>query len=279
MEERKKVTVLTLRKMKQEGKKVVYLTSYDYPFAYLADQAGVDIILVGDSLGMTVYGYKSTLPVTIDDMVKHTSAVCRAVKYAFVIGDMPFMSYQPSDRDAIINAGRLIAETGCDAVKCEGGKRIASRIKAITDSGILVQGHIGLTPQSLGPLGGFKVQGKTKESIDKLIEDAVVLEESGVFSIVLEAMLPETAAEIGKHVKIPLYGIGAGDRVDGQVAVIHDILGLFQGFKPKFVKRYLEGGTLIKNAISSYCSEVRKGEFPKPEHFYNVNKKTSLPKE
>lgn len=270
--ERKKITVLTLRKMKEENRKATYITSYDYPFAFIADRVGLDMILVGDSLGMTTLGYKTTLPVTMEDMIRHASAVRRAVKYAFVIGDMPYMSYQPSDRDAIINASRFISEAGCDAVKCEGGRRVASRVKAMVDAGILVQGHIGLTPQNMAQLGGYKVQGRTKEGYEELLKDALALQEAGAFSILLEAMPSETAEKIKKRLKIPVYGIGAGDKVDGQLVIIHDLVGLFEEFKPKFVKRYCEAGKMIENALLQYCREVRSGTFPSKEHFYELSK-------
>jgi len=267
---RKKISLLTLLKMRDEKKKAVYLTSYDYPLALLADRAGVDIILVGDSLGMTTLGYTDTLKVTMDDMVRHASAVTRAVKTAFVIGDMPFMSYQPSDREAIVNAGRLIGEAGCDAVKCEGGKRVADRVRAMVNAGILVQGHIGLTPQNAAQMGGYRVQGKTKKSYQTLLEDALALENAGAFSILLEAMPPEVASKIKKQLKIPVYGIGAGNKLDGQLVIIHDMIGMFEQFTPKFVKRYVNAGEIIEKAILQYCQEVRKGTFPAKEHFYEM---------
>ena len=266
---------MTLRKMKADGKKAVYLTAYDFPFARLADRAGVDMILVGDSLGMTTLGYKTTLPVTMEDMIRHASAVVRGVKHAFVVGDMPYMSYQPSDRDAVINAGRFIAESGCDAVKCEGGRRVESRIRAMSDAGILVMGHLGLTPQNLGQLGGYRVQGKTKHSYEELLADARSIEKAGAFAILLEAMPAETAEKIKKHITIPVYGIGAGDKVDGQLVIIHDILGLFEEFTPKFVKRYCEAGKLIESAIDTYCKEVRTGKFPTKEYFYEMSTEKS----
>ena len=267
-EVKRKVTLLNLFQMKREGKKVVYITAYDYPLALLADKAGVDMILVGDSLGMTTLGYKNTLPVTMEDMIRHSMAVSRAVKRSFVIGDMPYMSYQPSDRDAVINAGRFISEAGCDAVKCEGGKRVSSRVKAMVDAGIVVMGHLGLTPQNMAQLGGFRVQGKTMDSYKILLEDAIALQDAGASFILLEAMPPETAEKIREHLSIPIYGIGAGDKVDGQLVIVHDIIGLFDQFTPKFIKRYCEAGKLIETAIKQYCSEVRSGEFPQKEHFY-----------
>lgn len=268
-----KVTIHTLQKLKKENKKAVYITAYDYPFARLADRANVDIILVGDSLGMTTLGYKTTLPVTMTDMISHTAAVTRAVKNAFVIGDMPYMSYQTSDRDAVINAGRLMSEGGCEAVKCEGGKRVFSRIKAIVDAGIPVQGHIGLTPQNMSQQGGYKVQGKTEQEYKLLLEDALALQKAGAFSILLEAMPPSTAKRIKDKLKIPAYGIGAGDKVDGQLVIIHDILGLFEEFTPKFVKRYNDVGKIIEESIEQYAKDVRNLKFPTKEHFYELSKK------
>ncbi len=276
--ERKKITVLTLQKMKAQGEKAVYITAYDFPLARLADRAGVDMILVGDSLGMTTLGYKTTLPVTMDDMIRHASAVTRGAKNAFVIGDLPYMSYQPSDRDAIINAGRFISEAGCDAVKCEGGRRIASRIRAMVDAGILVMGHLGLTPQNMGQLGGYRVQGKTEKDYEVLLKDALAIQEAGAFSLLLEAMPVKTAERIKNKLSIPVYGIGAGNKVDGQLVIIHDILGLFEEFTPKFIKRYCNAGALIEEAIATYTQEVRTGKFPTKEHFYDMAiNKQSLP--
>jgi 3-methyl-2-oxobutanoate hydroxymethyltransferase len=264
----KKTTLLTLRALKARGEKAVFVTAYDFPLAGLAEKAGADMILVGDSLGMTTLGYSNTLPVTMDDMVRHASAVTRAAKRAFVVGDLPFLSYQPSDRDAILNAGRLIAEAGCDAVKCEGGRRVAARVRAMTDAGIVVMGHLGLTPQNSAQLGGYRVQGKTPEAARELIDDALALEEAGAALLLLEAMPPETAAAVRDAVTIPVYGIGAGDRVDGQLVIIHDLIGLFEPFTPKFAKRYCEAGRLIEKALTDYCADVRSGAFPGPEHFY-----------
>lgn len=270
-ESRKKVNIVTLRTMKERGQKAVYLTAYDYPFARLADRAGVDMVLVGDSLAMTTLGHKTTLPVTMDEMISHAKAVTRAVQYAFVIGDMPFLSYQASDRDAVLNAGRFVAEAGCDAIKLEGGRRVAQRVKAIVDAGIVVQGHLGLTPQNLAQFGGYRIQGKTQKGFEELLEDALALQAAGASSILLEAMPPSTAAAIRDRLSIPIYGIGAGDKVDGQLVIIHDILGLFEQFTPKFIKRYLEGGQIICDALRRYCDEVRSGAFPGPEHFYEAD--------
>lgn len=268
-EAQKRLGLLDIQGLKHKGEKAVFITAYDYPLAMLADKAGVDMILVGDSLGMTTLGYKTTLPVTMSDMIRHSMAVRRAAQRAYVIGDMPYMSYQPSDRDAVINAGRFIAEAGCDAVKCEGGRRVIARVKAMVDAGITVMGHLGLTPQNMGQLGGFRVQGKTFDAYQQLLDDAFALEEAGASFILLEAMPPETAAKVREQLTIPAYGIGAGPDVDGQLVIIHDILGLFEQFTPKFIKRYCEAGQMIEKAISAYAHEVRTCEFPKAEHCYS----------
>jgi 3-methyl-2-oxobutanoate hydroxymethyltransferase len=267
---RKKVNLLTLFAKKRKEEQVVYITAYDYPLALLADRAGVDMILVGDSLGMTTLGYETTIPVTMDDMIRHSQAVTRANKYAFVVGDMPYMSYQVSDESAIRNAGRFIQEANCDAVKCEGGRRVASRIRAMVDSGTVVMGHLGLTPQNMAQFGGYKVQGKTKESFDALLDDAKAIEDAGASFLLLEAIPSETAGKIKEALSIPVYGIGAGDQMDGQLVIIHDMIGLFEQFQPKFVKRYCEAGSLISLALRAYCDDVRQGRFPKPEHFYDI---------
>lgn len=269
-EERKKVTLHTLARMKVEGKRAAYLTAYDYPFALLADQAGADLILIGDSLAMTVLGHRTTFPVTMDEMISHAKAVTRAAKSAFVIGDMPYLSYQPSDRDAVLNAGRFIQESGCDGIKLEGGRRIVPRVRAIVDAGIVVQGHLGLTPQNMAQLGGYRVQGKTKESFDELLADALALQAAGASSLLLEAMPAVAAGKIREALSIPVYGIGAGDQVDGQLVIIHDILGLFEQFTPKFVKRYCEAGALIRRALEQYVTEVRTAAFPGPEQMYDI---------
>jgi 3-methyl-2-oxobutanoate hydroxymethyltransferase len=281
-EERKKVTIQTLMRMKRECVKVSFITSYDFPTAKRVDRAGIDMILVGDSMGMTVLGYDNTLPVSMDIMIVHTEAVCKATKYAFVIGDMPYMSYQPSNRDAIINASRFI-RAGCSAVKCEGGKGVAERIRAITNSGILVMGHLGLTPQSMASFGGYKIQGKNEESINRLIEESKVIRDAGAFSILLEAVPPEAGKRIKEALDIPIYGIGAGPYVDGQLLICHDLLGTFEGNlgnnnlnKPKFAKRYAEIGKIEEEAFRLYAKEVRNGKFPSEEHFYSmdeINKK------
>ena len=270
---RKKKQLHYFLKKREDGEQIVYITAYDYPFALYAERAGVDMILVGDSLGMTTLGYKTTIPVTMDEMISHCQAVTRATETVFVVGDMPFMSYQSSIEDAVKNAGRFIKEAGCDAIKVEGGERIYDKVKAIVDAGIVVMGHLGLTPQNMAQLGGYKVQGKTKEQFESLVIDAVHLQKAGASFILLEAIPCEVAAKIREYITIPVYGIGAGNKLDGQLVIIHDILGMFEEFKPKFVKRYCEAGQLITGAIIDYCEEVREGSFPSEEHFYNIDEK------
>lgn len=267
---RKKINLPTLQRYKKDGKKAVFITSYDYPLALLADRAGVDMILVGDSMGMTTLGYDSTLPVTMDDMIRAAQAVKRAAKYAFIVGDMPFMTYQQSDRDAIMNAGRFLSEAGCDAVKLEGGRRMAGRVRAIVDAGIVTMGHIGLTPQSMSQMGGYRVQGKSVESYQGLLDDAKAIEDAGAFFILLEATPSPIGELIQKSLSIPVYGIGAGEKVDGQLVIIHDIIGLFEQFKPKFIKRYCEAGKLIEQALVNYCQEVRDVKFPGADQCYPI---------
>lgn len=269
----KKVTLHTLKTMKANNKKAVFLTSYDYPMAKFADDAGVDMILVGDSVGNTTLGYSSTIPVTMDDMIRHSRAVKKAAKRAFVIGDMPFMSYQPSDEIAIKNAGRFISEAECDAVKCEGGKRMAPRIKAMVDAGIVVMGHLGLTPQSIAQLGGYRIQGRTDEEIASLKEDILAIEEAGAHFVLLEAMPPRAGKILHDAVKIPVYGIGVGPHVDGQLVIVHDMLRMQSADilkKPKFVKVYADVGKVITEAMAQYAKDVRDGSFPAEEHWYEV---------
>jgi len=267
---REKVTLRTLNEMKARHEPVSWLTAYDYPTALLMDRAGVEMILVGDSAGMTVLGLETTLPVTMDQMVTFTAAVCRAVEYAFVIGDMPYMSYQVSIEEAIRNAGRFMAECGTDAVKIEGGARMAPVIEAITNAGIPVLGHIGLTPQSYTQQGGFRAQGRTEAAGRTLIEDAHVLEQAGACAILLECMPDEVAAIITDRATIPAYGIGSGRHVDGQLMIVHDMLGLFERFVPKFVKRYANVSPILLEAFSQYRSDVKDRAFPQPEHIYSM---------
>jgi 3-methyl-2-oxobutanoate hydroxymethyltransferase len=268
--QREKVTLTTLQERKAAKEPVTWLTAYDYPTALLMDRAGVEMILVGDSVGMTVLGYETTLPVTMEQMLVFASAVCRAVEYAFVIGDMPYMSYQVNHDEAVRNAGRFMAECGTDAVKLEGGARVASTIEAITSAGIPVMAHIGLTPQSHTQLGGFKAQGRTAESARTLIEEAKILEGAGAFAILVECVPSEVASVIAERAEVPVYGIGSGASVDGQLLIVHDVLGLFERFTPKFVKRYANLAETLVDAFSSYCAEVKAGEFPQPEHFYSM---------
>lgn len=263
-----RVTVPAIRAMKAEGRKIAMVTAYDYMTGRLVDQAGVDIALVGDTLAMVVLGHGTTLPVTVDEMLHHTRAVRRGVKRALVVGDLPFGSYQGSVAEAVHNAVRFLKEGGADAVKIEGGRRVAEAVRTMTAHGIPVMGHIGLTPQSIHQYGGFKVQGRGDAARQALLDDARALEEAGVFAIVLECVPASLAEEITATVAVPTIGIGAGPACDGQVLVIHDMLGLFGDFRPRFVKRYAELGQAALEAISAYCREVRDGTFPTGEHAY-----------
>ena len=263
-----RVTTQTIRKMKQDGKKITMLTAYDYSTAAMLDQVGIDILLVGDSLGMVVLGYETTLPVTMDEMLHHTRAVARATNRAMVVGDMPFMSYQVSVEQALENAGKFLKEADAHAVKLEGGVEITDTVKKLVDSGIPVMGHLGLTPQSIHQLGGYGVQGKEDETAKKMIKDAMALEEAGIFSLVLECVPTTLAKEITEKISVPTIGIGAGIYCDGQVLVTHDLLGIFEKFVPKFVKRYVELNKPIKKAVNEFIEEVREGKFPGPEHSF-----------
>jgi 3-methyl-2-oxobutanoate hydroxymethyltransferase len=263
---RKKVTISTFNLKAARGEPITMLTAYDYPVALAVDQAGIDSILVGDSLAMVVLGYENTLPVTMDDMLHHCKAVARGAKYALLIGDMPFMSYQASVREAVRNAGRFLKEGGMDAVKLEGGRERADAVRAIVGSGIPVQGHLGLTPQSVHQLGGFRPQAKTSDAAIRLIEDAQILEESGCFSIVLESIPARLGKLVSDKLKIPTIGIGAGVGCDGQVLVTHDLLGLFDRFTPRFVKKYADLHGEIGQALAAYKNEVETGAFPAEEH-------------
>ena len=257
-------------RMKQEGEKITWITSYDYPTAQFAEAAGMDMILVGDSLGMCVYGYPSTVPVTMDQCIVHCEAVRRGAQNVFVVGDMPFMSYQSSVQRAIENAGRFLKEASVDAVKLEGGRRVAPAVRGIVDAGILAVGHIGLTPQSSGQLGGHKAQGRTAESARALIEDALALEEAGVQMLLLEAVPPEVGKFITERLAMPVLSIGAGMHCDGQLLIVSDMIGQFQAFTPKFVKKYCNVAEMIVSAMKQYCAEVRSGEFPADEHCYHM---------
>ncbi len=258
------------QKMKESRQRVVWITAYDYWTARFAEQVGVDMILVGDSLGMCVYGYESTIPVTMDQCIYHSEAVRRAAPNTFVVGDMPFLSYQADDGDAVRNAGRFFKEAAVDAIKLEGGQRVCSRIRAIADGGMLVIGHIGLTPQSSGQLGGFKAQGRTAETAMELIEDARAIQKSGAFALLIEAVPPEVCKIIRDELTIPVYSIGAGIDADGQLMIVSDVLGIFQAFTPKFVKKYANLGEDMAKALAAYSEDVRTGRFPEPNHCYKM---------
>lgn len=268
---RKKVTIHTLMEKKAKGEKITFITAYDFPTAAIEDKVGIDIILVGDSLGMCVYGFDSTLPVTMDMMVNHSRAVRKGAPNCFVIGDMPYMSYQISVEQAVANAGRLMQEAGVDGVKLEGGIEMVDRISAITKAGIPVMGHLGLTPQSVAMLGGFKAQGRDVSAAIKLIEDAKALEEAGCVSILLEAIPAEVAQIITERANIPILSIGAGPYCDGQVLVVHDLLGFFGGHVAKFVKQYANMNEYIEKALLEYKADVENVIFPGPEHCYKIS--------
>lgn len=266
-----KNTVSTFREQKAKGEKISMLTAYDYSTAKLMDEAGINGILVGDSLGMVMLGYEDTLPVTMEDMIHHTAAVCRGAKNTLVVGDMPFMSYQVSVEEAVYNAGRLMKEGRCQAVKLEGGASVCLQIRAITNASIPVMAHIGLTPQSINAFGGFKVQGKSEEAAKKLLEDAKAVEEAGAFAVVLECVPAKLAELISKSISIPTIGIGAGAGCDGQILVYQDMLGLFSDFTPKFVKKYANVGEMMTQAFRDYIADVQEGSFPAPEHTFAIS--------
>lgn len=261
-----KTTIRTIQQKKERGEAIVMLTSYDYTSARLAAAAGVDILLVGDSLGMVIQGYDTTLPVTLDDIIYHTRAVVRGAPESLVVADMPFMSYQVSPEQALVNAGRVMQETGAQAVKLEGGAHMAATVQRLVQVGIPVMGHIGLTPQSVNQMGGWRVQGRSSAEADRLIADAGALAEAGAFSIVLELVPIELAAAITAAVPVPTIGIGAGPHCDGQVQVWHDILGLFSDFQPKHARRYADLGAAIRQAVSQYSADVRGRTFPTEAH-------------
>jgi 3-methyl-2-oxobutanoate hydroxymethyltransferase len=263
-------SVLDLHEMKRRGEKITWLTAYDYPTASFEAQAGIDMILVGDSLGMCIYGYSGTVPVTMDQCIVHTEAVRRAAPNVFLLGDMPFMSYQISDGEAVRNAGRFLQEADVDAIKLEGGVRVAGRIKAICDAGIVVCGHIGLTPQSSGQLGGHKAQGRTLDSAQAVVEDARAVYNAGAQLLLIEAVPPEVAGFIRDELPIPVIGLGAGTEVDGQLLIVSDLLGIFQAFTPKFVKKYADIAGISTAALTQYVTDVRAGAFPADEHCYHM---------
>ena len=266
-----RITASQIKEMKKQGEKIAMITAYDYPMAKLVDEAGMPIILVGDSLGMVVLGYESTIPVTMDEMIHHTKAVVRGTKHALIISDMPFMTYHISIEDALRNAARFIQEGGAQAVKLEGGETVAEKVSRIVAAGIPIQGHIGLTPQSVHQLGGYKVQGKTAEVAARLLNDAEALEDAGVFSIVLECIPTPLAKLITERVSVPTIGIGAGKHCDGQVQVISDLLGLYTDFVPKHTKQYTKLHESISSSVSDYISEVKAGKFPTSKQSYEMD--------
>jgi len=268
-----RITVTQIREMKQKGEKIAMLTAYDYSTAKILDEAGIPLILVGDSLGMVVLGYESTIPVTMAEMLHHTKAVVRGAKRSLVIGDMPFMTYHVSVEDALRNAARFIQEAGAQAVKLEGGVTVAEKVRRIVECGIPVMGHIGLTPQSIHQLGGFKIQGKTPEASSRLLQDASALEEAGAFSIVLETVPAPLAALVTEKVSIPTIGIGAGVGCDGQVQVINDLLGSFSDFVPKHAKQYAKLTDIISGAVKEYAEEVKTGKFPTEANSFPMDEK------
>ena len=266
-----KNTVITFQQSKEQGKKISMLTAYDYSTAKLMDESGINAILVGDSLGNVVLGYEDTISVTIEDMIHHGVAVSRGAKNAMVVIDMPFMSYQTSVYDAVVNAGRLMKEGRANAVKLEGGTEVCEQIKAITNAGIPVMAHLGLTPQSINAFGGFKVQGKSAEAAQRLIDDAKAVEKAGAFALVLECVPAKLAELISKSIKIPTIGIGAGAGCDGQVLVYQDMLGMYSDFTPKFVKKYADLGSIMKDAFKAYIDDLDNGSFPQNEHSYTID--------
>ena len=266
-----KKSILDFQRMKEAGEKVAWLTSYDFPTSQFAEKAGMDMLLVGDSMGMCVYGYSAgTVPVTMDQCIVHTEAVRRGAPNTFVIGDMPFLSYQTTEAEAVRNAGRFFKEAGVDCIKLEGGRRVERMIRAIVDAGMVLMGHIGLTPQSSGQLGGFKAQGQTAETAWEVIQDARAVQEAGAAFLLLEAVPPEVAKFITGDLRIPVYGIGAGPDVDGQVLIVHDMLGMFEAFTPKFVKKYADLSTDIVRAMKEYVDDVKEVRFPADTHVYKM---------
>jgi 3-methyl-2-oxobutanoate hydroxymethyltransferase len=269
----KKFTIQSFKDAKREGRPISMLTAYDYTMACLLDEAGVDCLLVGDSLGMVMLGYENTLRVTMDEMIHHTKAVARGTRSALVIGDMPFLSYHLNVEESVRNAGRFVQEGGAEAVKLEGGRAVVDKVRAIVQAQIPVLGHLGLTPQSVNALGGFKVQGKDLETARILVEDALLLQDAGAFGIVLECVPAGVADLIREKLEIPTIGIGAGVHCDGQVLVIQDLLGMFRKLRPRFVKTYLDGGDMLVAAVRAYIDEVQSGAFPTAQHSFPVDDK------
>lgn len=270
MAERKKVTLPMLYKKYREGNAITMLTCYDYPTATFQDEAGVDMVLVGDSLGMTMLGYDSTLPVTMDDMIRHSQAVRRGAPHVWLIGDMPYMTYQPSVESAIRNAGRFMAEASCDAVKLEGGREMADRMAGIVAAGIPAMGHLGLTPQSASALGGFRLQGKGAETARRIVEDATILEEAGAYSILLELVPDRVCQIITERASIPIISLGSGPHASGQLLIYHDMFGLYPKFTPKMAKVYGNAGEVILNGLKDYVAEVTDGTFPSEENYFGI---------
>ena len=272
-----RITTTDIRDMKRRGDKIVMMTAYDYPTARLVEEGGADVILVGDTLGMVVLGYDSTLPVTMDDMIHHTKAVVRGSQRAMVVGDMPFMSYQTGWQEAMVNAARFMKEAGCGAVKLEGGVRSAEIVQKLVEAGIPVMGHIGLTPQSVNQLSGYKVQGRTPEAAERLMEDAIALQQAGAFCIVIETIPAPLAKLISQRLRVPTIGIGAGAGCDGQVQVWHDLLNLYSSFVPRYVprhvKEYAQLGEIVKQAVGTYAAEVRSGAFPTQKESFKMDEK------
>jgi len=270
MSDRKKITLPYLYEKYQKGEPITMLTCYDYPTAFLQEEAGVEMILVGDSLGMTVLGYENTLPVTMEDMIRHAQAVRRGAPTAWLIGDMPYMTYQPSVETAIRNAGRFMAEAGCDAVKLEGGREMADRVAGIVAAGIPCMGHLGLTPQSASSLGGFRVQGRDAARAARIVQDAAILEEAGVYSILLEMVPDRVCQMITERANIPIISLGSGPHASGQLLIFHDMFGLYPRFKPKMAKVYGNAGEVILNGVRKYVEEVQNRQFPQPEHWFSM---------
>jgi 3-methyl-2-oxobutanoate hydroxymethyltransferase len=266
-----RISINDVRDMKKRGEKIVMMTAYDYPSARLVEEGGAELILVGDTLGMVVLGYDSTVPVTMDDMIHHTKAVVRGSQRALVVGDMPFMSYQTGWQDAMTNAARFMKDAGCGAVKLEGGVRSAETVKKLVEAGIPVMGHIGLTPQSVNQFGGFKVQGKTPAAAVQLMHDAQALEQAGAFAIVLELVPAPLAELLTERLSVPTIGIGAGVHCDGQVQVFHDLLGMYDAFVPKHAKRYVEAGAMIRDAVAQYAADVKASAFPTAKESFKMD--------
>ena len=270
MADRKKVSLPVLFDKMEKGIPLTMVTCYDYPMAYLVEEAGIDIVLVGDSLGMTILGFDSTLPVKMDDMIRHAQAVRRGTPNAWLIGDMPYMTYQASDESAVLNAGRFMAEAACDGIKLEGGQEVATRVRAIVNAGIPVMGHLGLTPQSVSSLGGFRLQGKSATQAKKIMDDAKALEEAGAMSILLELVPDEVCSLITERANVPIISLGSGPNASGQLLIFHDMFGLYPKFTPKMAKKYGDAGKVIGDGLKQYVAEVTGKVFPEPERYFGI---------